>query len=359
MIEPLLDLLVQIQQIPSPTFAETRRAQFVLERFRAEGFSDPQMDSAGNVLARIPGQSADRPLVVSAHLDTVFPLETNLSVHRSAERIYGPGIGDNSLGVAGLFGLAWWLRERKLTPQQDIWLVANTCEEGLGDLVGMKAVCDRFGPTAKAYLVLEGVALGRIYNCGVGALRYKITCHTHGGHSWSDFGKPSAIHELSGLVTRISSLHLPRSPVTTYNVGRIGGGTSVNTLAASAWMELDLRSESESALQHLVHQVETLVESANKTGVRFETHLIGQRPAGELRADHPLIHLAQNCLRQQGLSSLLTAGSTDANIPLSQGYPALVLGLTFGENIHTLEESIEIEPIARGVEQLGNFVSCV
>lgn len=357
MITPFLNLLLQIQQIPAPTFAEAQRASFVLEQFRSEGWADTRLDEAGNVYARIPGRGTSRPLVVSAHLDTVFPIETNLATRRDGERLYGPGIGDNSLGVAGLFGLGWWLRQRQITPTGDIWLVANTCEEGLGDLKGMKAVCDHFGASAQGYLVLEGMAFGAIYHRAIGVQRYKVTCHTQGGHSWGDFGKPSAIHELSALITRLGSLHLPSQPRTTYNVGRIGGGTSVNTLAASAWMELDLRSEGEAALQELVRQACALVMASEKTGVRFELEEIGRRPAGALDASHSLVRHAEACLRQQGFSPRLAAGSTDANIPLSLGYPALVLGISQGGGAHTVEEYVDTGLIEQGLDQIGAFIS--
>jgi acetylornithine deacetylase/succinyl-diaminopimelate desuccinylase-like protein len=355
-IERILNLAVQIQQIPAPTFEESVRAQFVLEKFRAEGWSDTGMDAAGNVFARLIG-GTQSPLVVSAHLDTVFPADTCLAARREAGRIYGPGIGDNSLGVASLFGLAWMLRERGISLPGDLWLVANTCEEGLGDLKGMKAVCERFGPSPLCYLVVEGMALGYVYYRGTGVRRYKVTIHTQGGHSWIDFGKPSAIHELSKLIAQILALKAPSMPRTTFNVGRIGGGTSINTIAPEAWFELDLRSESATQLNDLARRVESLLETAQQRGVRVEREVIGQRPAGEISSSHPLIKLAASTLRKSGLEPSLTIGSTDANIPLSLGYPALVLGITHGGGAHTAGEYIETSPVADGMKQLLHFVS--
>lgn len=352
----ILDLAVQIQQIPAPTFEESARAQFVLEKFRAEGWPDTKMDSAGNVYARLSG-GGQAPLVVSAHLDTVFPADTSLAARRETGRIYGPGIGDNSLGVASLFGLAWMLRERGISLPGDLWLVANTCEEGLGDLKGMKAVCERFGPSPLCYLVVEGMALGHVYYRGTGVRRYKVTIHTQGGHSWIDFGKPSAIHELSKLIAQISALKAPSMPRTTFNVGRIGGGTSINTIAPEAWFELDLRSEGATQLNDLARRVESLLETAQQRGVRVEREVIGQRPAGEISSSHPLIKLAASSLRKLGIEPSLTIGSTDANIPLSLGYPALVLGITRGGGAHTAGEYLETGPVADGMEQLLHFVS--
>jgi tripeptide aminopeptidase len=359
MIESILDLTVQIQQIAAPTFDEAARGKFVLEMFSKEGLSDLQTDSVGNVFARLPGNGTAAPLIVSAHLDTVFPAGTDLAIRREPGRIYGPGIGDNSLGVAGLFGLLWSLREAQVSLPGDLWLVANTGEEGLGDLCGMKAIAERFRMDPRMYLVLEGIAVGQIYHKAIGVRRYKVTAHVAGGHSWIDYGKPSAIHELSELITKITAIRLPANPRTTLNVGRIGGGTSINTLAAEAWMELDLRSAGADVLTELSHQVEKLVQTAGRPDVRFEAQLVGQRPAGEMSVRHPFVRLAESCLREEGIQPNLTAGSTDANIPLSKGYPALVLGLSHGGGAHTLNEYIATEPLRRGMRQLLAFVKQV
>jgi len=356
-IDRLLDLAVQIQQIAAPTFEEKPRAEFVREMFLKEGMKDVSMDSVNNVYARFVGKSNSRPLIVSAHMDTVFPSDTSLYVTREEDRIYGPGIGDNSVGVAALFGMIWVLRERKIELQNDVWFVANVCEEGLGDLRGMKAVVDRFGENVKAYLVVEGMSFGHVYHRAIGVRRYRVVAKTAGGHSWSDYGQPSAVHEAAKLVTQIASLSVPSQPRTTLNVGKICGGTGINVLASEATFELDLRSESPEALNKLVRQVEDLIRSANKEGVKVEFEVIGERPAGEIASDHPLIQLAEGCLREQGIKAELTSGSTDANIPLSRGLPSTVLGVTTGGGAHTVHEYIEVGPVEKGMEQLVNFVS--
>ncbi len=354
----LVDLAIAIQQIPAPTFHEAMRAEFVRACFVEEGLApaDVKMDETGNVYARVagspitkrqrdsmrgPSAGHGKALVVSAHLDTVFPSNVDLHLERKPESIHAPGIGDNSLGVAGLFGLVWTLRERNLTLPGDLWLVANVCEEGLGDLRGMRAMVDRFGSGALAYIVLEGMALGQITHRGLGVRRVRITIRTSGGHSWIDFGQPSAIHELAALATRITALSRAgtgttssrsgtgttssrsgtgttssradngttssragtgtTSPRTTLNIGIISGGTSVNTIAAEAMLELDLRSESAETLEALSRQVERIANSAKKRGVIVKTEIIGRRPSGELPADHPLVRLAEDCLRAVGV----------------------------------------------------------
>jgi len=393
LISRLLDLAIAIQQIPAPTFHERQRAEFVRSLFLKEELSDVEMDAIGNVYARLPGPSTslsgladtvraalawppgqasiggtpvrdDRsggrqgnPLVVSAHLDTVFPENTELRVFREEGRISGPGIGDNAIGVAGLLGLVWALRERGLHLAGDLWLVADVCEEGLGDLRGMQAVVDRFGDGARAYLVIEGMALGQVYHRALGVRRYRISIKTVGGHSWADYGQPSAIHELTSLAAQITSLKLPAEPRTTLNVGKINGGTSVNTIAAGATLELDLRSESPQMLLGVTRQVEALARGMERDGVAVGVEIIGQRLAGVIQAGHPLVQAAQECLRKQGIQPNLTIGSTDANIPLSRGYPAVTIGLTTGSGAHTVHEYINVKPLEQGMEQLVGLVS--
>jgi acetylornithine deacetylase/succinyl-diaminopimelate desuccinylase-like protein len=370
-LSPLLDLAIAIQQIPAPTFQEQKRAEFMRQRFLAEGLSDVALDPAGNVFARLPSVTrhsspvtrhsspVTRPLVITAHLDTVFPESVELTLRRAPEHLCGPGIGDNALGLAGLIGLVCALRARDIHLAGDLWLAANVSEEGLGDLRGMKAVVERFGSEPRAYLVLEGMALGHVYHRALGVRRYRITVRTAGGHAWVDYGQPSAIHELTRLAAELTALRLPKSPRTTLNVGKISGGISVNTIASEAALELDLRSEVVEALNETARRVESLARGAQRAGVTVEIQVVGERPAGEIPAGHPLVRLAQECLSAQGVTSKLNIGSTDANIPLSRGLPAVAIGLTTGGGAHTVHEYINVEPLGKGVEALVGVVSSV
>ena len=366
LVERVLERAMAIQSIPAPTFDEKLRGEFVQKCFADEGLAEVAKDEAGNVYARIPGADQSvRPVVVSAHLDTVFSLDADLSLRRQGDKLYGPGIGDNSLGLAGLFGLLWALRlrgqagEAAIRLPGDVWLVATIGEEGLGDLRGMRLVVDRFGAAPLAYLVLEGTTIGNIYNQGLAIQRYRLAVHTPGGHSWKDYGSPSAIHELAALVTRLAALPLPVQPRTTLNVGMIAGGTSVNTIASQAHLELDLRSEGEAALDDLVRRVKELAFSAARPDVQVELELIGQRPAGHIPASHALVCTARRCLAAQGLEANIMSGSTDANIPLSRGLPAICLGLSTGEGAHTLNEYIDIPPLRRGLSVLACLVEAI
>lgn len=356
-VKSVIELACTIQQIPGPTFLETERAAFMFEQFKSLGLLDVTLDSAGNVLGRLPGASNARPLVVSAHLDTVHPLGTSLDLQHFEDRIVGPSIGDNSLGLAGLLALPRMVAARQFSLPGDLWLVANVAEEGLGNLKGMQAVVDRFGSGPIAYLVLEGMGLGNVLHRGLGVERYKVSVHTPGGHSWADFGQPSAIHELCALVNRLTSLPLPHHPCTSLNVGMIQGGTSVNTIADRAWLELDLRSEDSQTLMHLVNQVHEVVRSASRPDVQASLVLIGKRQAGSLSTTHPLVELARQVITQIGMQPHLDTASTDANLPLSRKYPSICIGLTLGNNAHSKDEFILTAPVEDGLRQLYELVT--
>ena len=352
LVNRMLELAIAIQQIPAPTFNEGERGAYVQDRFHQEGLVDIAVDEVGNVYGRLPGKTSSQPIVISAHLDTVFPIETDLHIERLEDKITGPGIGDNAVGVAGLFGLLWEMDQRQVVLNSDLWLVADVGEEGLGNLRGMRALVDRFGDQPRAYLVLEGMALGQIYHRGLGVSRYRITVKTSGGHSWVDYGKPSAVHELAHIITRLHALEIPEQPRTTLNVGVIAGGSSVNTIAAEAHLDLDLRSEDQSTLGDLVSKVNSVIQNFQSPDVRISSELIGQRPVGEISPHHPLVVIAEKGLETVGIQPRLNIGSTDANIPLSLDYPAICIGLTTGDGAHTVNEFIHTSPLLKGVHQL-------
>ena len=352
LVDQVLELAIEIQQIPAPTFNESKRGEFIYDRFIQENLMDVEIDEIGNVLGRLPGSGSALPIIVSAHLDTVFPSGTDLGCERLAEKVTGPGIGDNAVGLAGLFGLLWELNQQQVILNSDLWLVANVGEEGLGDLRGMREVVNRFAGQIQAYIILEGMALGQVYHRGLGVRRFRITVNTSGGHSWVDYGKPSAVHELAQIVTRLLAIQIPEGPRTTMNVGVISGGTSVNTIAAEASLDLDLRSEDVAALDELVKSVEGTLQESQSPDVRVSVELIGQRPVGEISQNHPLVALAVQGLEMVGIQPRLNIGSTDANIPLSLGYPAIGLGLTTGNGAHTVNEYIKLPPLELGLKQL-------
>lgn len=358
--EAVLRRIEQIQQIAAPTFAEEARARLVEREMVRLGLADVRRDELSNVFGRLPGTSGrcEKSLVVSAHLDTVFPMETDLTLTRSNDVIWGPGVGDNSTGVAGLLAIAESIVDHNIPHRADIWFVANVCEEGLGDLKGMRAIVDHFGDGAR-YLVVEGGFFGQLSYQGIGVRRYRIEVRAPGGHSWGNFGVASAIHALAQLITEIDALPLPTAPKTTFNVGVIEGGTSVNTIAQDASILLDLRSEDPAALATLVGQVQDLVERQNKhhaaqvTGVTIQLTQVGDRPAGQGNPESLLVQWTRAALREVGWADIrMTASSTDANVPLSRGYEAVCLGLTESGNCHRLDEYINTTCLPAGLGQL-------
>lgn len=347
--EAILQTAIDIQQIPAPTFEEDQRAAYVEQQFRRLGLHDVKQDALHNVYGWLG--NSDPVIVVSAHLDTVFPIETDLRIRREGNRVYGPGLGDNSLGVAALLLLAEVFRQHSLS--QSICFVANTREEGLGNLDGMRAMLDTIRPDRiKGVIVIEGIALGRIYHSAIAVHRLKIVAQTEGGHSWINFGKPSAIHALVRLANDITYLDVPTQPRTTYNIGVIAGGHSVNSIATDAHLYLDLRSVSPTTLQDIEQQVRTLVKTYTMPGVKFDIELVGDRPAGAISADHPLVILAQTALSHVGINGILEQGSTDANVLLAQHIPAVVVGITHGGSAHRLDEFIETDALVDGMWQL-------
>lgn len=350
----IIETAIAIQQIPAPTFAEGPRGAEVAARMRALGLADVEVDALGNVYGRRAGRSGGPGLLIAAHLDTVFPAGTDLSVRRAGGRIYGPGLGDNSLGVAALLHLAQALQQHDIASGGDIWFVANVGEEGLGDLRGMRAAVDRLSRQIAAAIALEGCDQGQIIHTAVGSRRYRISVTAAGGHSWSDFGVPSAVHTLVRLAERLTRLDVPREHQSSFNIGVIEGGTSVNTIAQRAALLLDLRSVAPPALGDLVRQAEQIVAEARaaEPQVTIAVETVGDRPAGQLAHEHPLVQAAAAAYRAVGADIRFEVGSTDANIPLSRGIPAVCVAVGDGDNAHRLDESIDPARVPAGMRAL-------
>jgi acetylornithine deacetylase/succinyl-diaminopimelate desuccinylase-like protein len=352
----VLELTALISAVPSPTGEETAKSLLVERLFATAGLAT-ERDAIGDVVGVIPGRqspSAGTPrLVVAAHIDTVFPMGTPLEVKRSADRLTGPGVGDNSVAVAAAIKLADLLRNAGEVPAVDVILTGNVGEEGLGNLRGIREVLASRSDVG-AVVALEGHNLGRVTHVAVGSRRFRITVKGPGGHSWGDFGRPNAIHGLSRLIAELDAIPLPRSPKTTLNVGMISGGVSVNTIAPEASCLLDLRSIDESALRRLSDRVTRLVDRSNRgDAVVYTAESIGERPAGVVAADSQIVQIAASTLAALGLEPSFDASSTDANVPIGAGIPAVCIGLTTGGNVHRVDEYIDLQPVANGVAQLA------
>lgn len=341
--------------VPAPPFKEGERATFVAGMFRDLGF-DPTIDDVGNVVVRRAGAGHEKAIMLLGHTDTVFPEDTEITVTRSNGKMTGPAIGDNSLGVAALLAIARALDALELKTAGDLLLVANVGEEGLGNLRGAWAAVEQYESELGAVIAVEGHSLGRVTSGGVGSKRIKVTVTGPGGHSWGAFGQPSAIHALGHIIHEIDSLDVPSNPKTTYNVGVIDGGVSVNTISPSASAIIDMRSVDVDALATLAVQVEQIISSKNQGQISTQIEILGERPAGQTPETEPIVQTGLQVLRDLGMDPYTDASSTDANVPISKGIPAICIGVTRGEGAHRMEETIEIEPIALGIAQLLKMV---
>ena len=349
----VINQCIKVQQVPAPTFDEAKRADYIAAQYQALGLENIWIDDWYNVYGLMPGEVRTVPgVMLSAHSDTVFAAGVDLTVRREDDRIYGPGIGDNSMGVAGMLGIARGLQMGNITPPVDLHFVATTREEGLGNLDGMRAAYTHIADSIGAVINMEGLALGFVYNAGIAVRRLKITAKADGGHSWVHFGKHSAINGLVELGARLLRINPPNEPRTTYNIGMIEGGQAINALATEATLWLDMRSESPAELASLERRVRTFMDEIKRDDLRFKVEIVGDRPAGELDPAHPLVQFALASLEVVRFKGGLHSGSTDGNIPLQAGCPTVTIGVTSGANAHRVDEYIELEPVEAGLKQL-------
>ncbi|HJO95337.1 MAG TPA: M20/M25/M40 family metallo-hydrolase [Victivallales bacterium] len=354
-INKILEESIKIQQIAAPTFHEKKRAEYVKQSFLESGLEDVSIDSANNVYSCRSGCNGEA-ILVSAHLDTVFPIETDLTVKNDNSRIYGPGILDNSIAVASLIGLQKILNKHNIALPGDLFIVANSCEEGLGDLKGIKKVMDKLKNKVSKVIVLEGGNSDMLTYKGVCSRRYKISVKSPGGHGWENFGRESAIHLLIKLGEKLTRLNLSKIPKTTFNIGIIEGGLSVNGIAENASMSLELRSDSQPALNDLIKQVENIFSSFASDNSTLSFEITGNRSSGELKPNDPLLIIAKKIYKDFCIEPDLAPASTDANLPLSLGIPSICIGLTNGDNVHTVNEYMETEPFYTGFRKFVQLI---
>jgi tripeptide aminopeptidase len=351
---------LELVRIPAPPFGESARAAWFLDRFQQLGLTNIHTDDAGNVLAELSPEPPSTPyslpptpcILLSAHLDTVFPANTLIepSEEKDSARISAPGICDNAAGLTGLLAIAAALRYANIAPPIPILFAANVGEEGEGDLRGMRHLFER-GPyrtRIAAAIALEGSGSSAVVTRALGSLRYRVTITGPGGHSWTDAGTLNPILLLSQAITQIAAIELPTNPPTTINVGHISGGTSINSIPESATALLDIRSTDATQLiatATAVHQIfdEIITSSTPQKTTppppKLHIETIGNRPAATLPDDSPLLHTLRAVDRHLALRTEPRLGSTDANIPLSRNIPAIAIGAGgIGGGIHTLQE---------------------
>jgi acetylornithine deacetylase/succinyl-diaminopimelate desuccinylase-like protein len=357
------DEQARLTEIPAPPFQEAERAAAVKVLFSAVGL-DVSTDKVGNVIGVLKGGTDKELVVVSAHLDTVFPAGTDVKVHREKKRMSAPGISDNGTGLAGLIAVARAIHESRLQPQRTILFVANVGEEGEGNLRGMRALVDAYRDRLKGVIVLDGSSVDHVTTKALASRRVELVITGPGGHSWSDFGIPNPINALVRASVRFINTKVPSSPRTTFNLGQIEGGTSINSVPHEARLKVDMRSESEDELVRL----ESALRDCAAAGVRDEMEssrdrskgkldwnieLLGSRPGGELATASPLLANLRSADDFIGNQSRLERASTDANIPLSLGIDAISIGAGGnGGGAHSLQEWYESEGRETGLQRV-------
>ena len=350
----VIGLIRTLCAIPAPSHHEERRAAFIRDWFASRGMH-AAIDGAQNVLCPMGVGDTGELVVVMAHTDTVFPDMEPMPLREADGKLFCPGVGDDTTNLAAMMMMAAYLHEHGFAPGCGVLFVANACEEGLGNLKGCKAIMKAYGPRVKAFLSLDG---GTEHVCAraVGSSRYRITAKTCGGHSFADFGNRSAIAVLAELTCALYGQQVPRrgNSLTTYNVGVIAGGTSVNTIAQHAWMAYEYRSDDAQCLDVMEAQMRKILAAHEKEDAEVTVELLGLRPCGRAADANQQEALERACCaaleRYAGTKPRISSGSTDCNVPLSMGIPSACFGVYVGEGAHTREEWVELSSIGPGMK---------
>jgi acetylornithine deacetylase/succinyl-diaminopimelate desuccinylase-like protein len=351
MADAITEEHIRICSIPASPFGEQLRAEYLRDKFLEMGLDEASIDSEGNCLGHMKGMSESPVLVVSAHLDTVFPRGTDFTVQRKGSKYLGPGISDDGCGLAALIAIVRALCVAEIQTRGSILFVGTVGEEGEGNLRGVRYLftAGEWAKRVDAFVSFDGPGIDRITNRALGSRRYRVELTGPGGHSWGDFGLPNPVHCLGRVISRLANYPAPREPRTTFNVGRIEGGTSINSIPRLASMEVDLRSADEAELLRLdAYFRRAVLEATNDENatrrpgdspLELKVNLLGERPTGETPATSMLVELAQEATRTLGSEPQLDQSSTDSNLPISLGIPAITLGAGGSSgHSHTLNE---------------------
>lgn len=353
---------ITICEIAAPPFGEQARAEFFRRRFCELGLEAVHLDPEGNVIGLRPGRKDQKVVVVSAHLDTIFP-DTEIRVRSEGRRLYAPGISDNAVGLAGLLAIVKVLNRAEVTTGATLVFLATVGEEGEGNLRGVRHffLASDWGKRVAAFLALEGSGIERIISRALGSRRYRITFRGPGGHSWGDFGASNPIHALAQVAARLLEYPLPETPPTSLSITRITGGEAINAIPREASMDLDVRSVASAeleAIEAFLHRsVRTILEQqrprrASSGGLRAEIERRGERPAAEVSPDADIVRIAIEATHAVGALPSLECASTDANIPIALGIPALAIGVGGSAgNVHTLSEWFDPQGREQGLKR--------
>ena len=346
--------LIALTEIPAPPFKEAARAKAYASMLREVGLSDVEIDPEGNAMGVRKGSGKGPIVAVLAHLDTVFPEGTDVKVKRDGTRLMAPGVGDNTRGAALMLAIIRAMNAANFTTASDILFVGNVGEEGEGDLRGVKYLLQKgkYRDRIKQFIAIDGGDQGSITRGGVGSLRYRVSFNGPGGHSYGAFGLVNPAFAMGSAIAKFSRLSVPSKPKTTFNVGVVSGGTSVNSIPASVEMLVDMRSESCAELKKVNHAFlavvreavdeENKARSAREGRVSADPKLIGDRPCGETPMDAPIVQTTSAVVKAFGLTSSYGISSTDSNVPMNMGIPAVTIGRGPGGRAHSPDEWVDI-----------------
>jgi len=352
--EENIETLIDLTEIPAPPFGEEKRGMRIAELFEAAGLDDVTIDEVGNVIARRPGTAGGKTIAMVAHIDTVFPIETDVKVRKEGNVYYAPGIGDNTQGVVLMLSIIKAMAAQNIETEADILFIGNVGEEGLGDLRGVKHLYRDGAENIDSMIAIDGGGAGRLIHGAVGSYRYRVTFQGRGGHSWGDFGAANPHHALARSIENFARLApevTSEGEKSSFSVGRIGGGTSVNSIPFESWMEVDMRSGNvakidaiDAIFKEAVRDGLAAENAARKIGPELTVEIkpVGLRPAGKGDENQPLVQHAKAAMESFGLTPRLSISSTDANIPISLGKPAITIGRGgISRGAHGLDESWE------------------
>ncbi len=339
---------------------EEQKANYILERLKEFGCDAPYIDEVGNVIYLHNDKTGDsfvqnNVIVFAAHIDTVFQDVWEINPVIKDDRIYAPSILDNSINVAGQMYCIKMLKDLNIDLEKPILFVFDVGEEGLGNLKGIRHAVDQWKYRIEAVIALD-LGYESVVDTAVGSRRYAVTIQTEGGHSWGDFGNQSAILHASKIIDDIYKIKVPVSPKTTYNVGIIKGGTSINTIAQDVEIAVDLRSIDETSLEQLYKEFMSIIEKHESDQVRISIQTLGERPCGKTSHDSDLIKKLMEIRQEFGMAMNFNASSTDANYPISLGIPSVSFGVAQGKGVHTLDEYLIVESVKTGMNHLMSFV---
>ena len=357
-----IQIIRDLCALPAPSHHEELRAEYCKNWFLKNGFTDVTVDEALNVIVPVNVKAGEPLTVVMAHTDTVFPDMEPMPLEEKDGFMYSPGVTDDTANLSVLMVCARFFKDNLTEESGSYLFVANSCEEGLGNLKGCRKVMETYGDRVKEFISLDSARMNRIVTKAVGSHRYKVTVRTEGGHSFGNFGNRNAIHILASMIDLLYTVKVPKEgdSTTTYNVGLISGGTSVNTIAQNAEMMYEYRSDNKECLAKMQNYFEHVIETFRASGVKVEVEKVGDRPCADKIADEDFDPLKnryfasiKETLNMEGEER---SGSTDCNIPLSMGIPAICFGVCRGAGAHTREEKLETASLLDGTKLFLDFL---